>query len=59
MMRGNPLAVVVANRHHEELAQLEVMESIYFANAPHALGILEAIEHYKFFQLIDPKQDAA
>jgi sucrose-phosphate synthase len=48
MMRGNTLAVVVANRHHEELSQLEDQERIYFANENHALGILEAIEHYDF-----------
>jgi sucrose-phosphate synthase len=49
MMRGNTLAVVVANRHGEELSQLEDLERIYFAGQPHALGILEAIEHYDFF----------
>lgn len=49
MMRGNTLAVVVANRHHEELSQLVEMDNIYFARAAHALGILEAIEHYDFF----------
>jgi len=49
MMRGNTLAVVVGNRHHEELSQLVDQESIYFADQPHALGILEAIEHYDFF----------
>ncbi len=49
MMRGNTLAVVVGNRHHEELSQLVDQENIYFANQPHALGILEAIDHYDFF----------
>jgi sucrose-phosphate synthase len=49
MMRGNTLAVVVANRHHEELSQLEDLEQIYFATQDHALGILEAIDHYDFF----------
>ena len=49
MMRGNTLAVVVANRHHEELSQLVDQERIYFAGQSHALGILEAIEHYDFF----------
>ena len=49
MMRGNTLAVVVANRHHEELSQLTDTESIYFAQKPFAAGILEAIEHYSFF----------
>jgi sucrose-phosphate synthase len=49
MMRGNTLAVVVANRHHEELSQLTDQESIYFASQPHAQGLLEAIDHYDFF----------
>ena len=49
MMRGNMLAVVVANRHDEELSQLIDQESIYFASRPHAMGILEAIDHYDFF----------
>jgi sucrose-phosphate synthase len=49
MMRGNTLAVVVANRHHEELSQLVDQERIYFSGQSHALGILEAIEHYDFF----------
>jgi sucrose-phosphate synthase len=49
MMRGNTLAVVVGNRHHEELSQLEDQEQVYFASQDHALGILEAIEHYNFF----------
>ena len=50
MMRGNTLAVVVANRHHEELSQLAELERIYFAERPHAFGILEAIDHYDFFR---------
>ncbi|MEZ5543415.1 MAG: HAD-IIB family hydrolase [Pseudomonadota bacterium] len=49
MMRGNTLAVVVGNRHHEELSQLTDQDSIYFAQQPHAMGILEAIDHYDFF----------
>jgi len=49
MMRGNTLAVVVGNRHDEELSQLVDQERIYFAGQDHALGILEAIEHYDFF----------
>ena len=49
MMRGNTLAVVVGNRHHEELSRLLDLERIYFARQPHAFGILEAIEHYDFF----------
>ena len=53
MMRGNTLAVVVANRHHEELSQLIDQERIYFASQPHASGILEAIDHYDFFNACD------
>jgi len=49
MMRGNTLAVVVANRHHEELSGLEEQDRIYFAAQDHALGILEAIDYYDFF----------
>ncbi|MDH3221456.1 MAG: HAD-IIB family hydrolase, partial [Gammaproteobacteria bacterium] len=49
MMRGNTLAVVVGNRHHEELSGLVEQQRIYFADKPHAEGILEAIDHYRFF----------
>jgi len=49
MMRGNTLAVVVGNRHNEELSQLVDQERIYFANKPYAQGILEAIDFYDFF----------
>jgi sucrose-phosphate synthase len=48
MMRGNTLAVVVANRHHEELSLLPSESQIYFARQNHAAGILEAIAHYDF-----------
>lgn len=57
MMRGNTLAVVVANRHHEELSQLVDQERIYFASQPHAMGILEAIDHYDFFNSCEVPQD--
>ncbi len=53
MMRGNTMAVVVANRHHEELSALVDAERIYFAKQPYAAGILEAIEHYGFFRNCD------
>lgn len=52
MMRGNTLAVVVANRHHEELSDLENSQRIFFATQPHAKGIVEAIEHYSFLDSI-------
>jgi sucrose-phosphate synthase len=48
MMRGNTQAVVVSNRHHEELSKLTDVERIYYAQQPYAAGILEAIKHYKF-----------
>ena len=50
MMRGNTLAVVVGNRHEEELSNLVEVEDIYFAEQPYAHGILEAIDHYDFFR---------
>lgn len=57
MMRGNMLAAVVANRHHEELSQLTDIERIYFSNKPYAAGMLEAIEYYDFFnECRDPEE---
>ena len=49
MMRGNTLAVVVSNRHDEELSDLTDVERVYFAKQAGASGILEAIDHYDFF----------
>ena len=49
MMRGNTLAVVVSNRHDEELSDLTDVERVYFARQAGASGILEAIDHYDFF----------
>lgn len=49
MMRGNTLAVVVANRHHEELSGLRNIQQIYFAKRAGAGGIVEAAEYYDFF----------
>jgi len=49
MMRGNTQAVIVANRHHEELSELVETERIYFANEAYAAGIIEAMHHYDFF----------
>ncbi len=57
MMRGNTLAAVVANRHHEELSQLIDIERIYFASKPFAAGILEALQYYDFFNSCkDPRE---
>ena len=57
MMRGNMLAVVVGNRHHEELSQLTETERIYFSDRSHAGGILEALDHYDFFDSCMLPQD--
>jgi len=57
MMRGNTLAAVVANRHHEELSQLIDQERIYFAEQGHAQGILEAIDYYDFFHACTVPED--
>ncbi len=51
LMRGNTLAVIVANRHNEELSELSDIEHIYFAENSYAAGIIEAIEHYSFLDL--------
>ena len=51
MIRGNAMAVVVANRHHEELSELVNLERVYFSGRAHAGGLLDAIDHYDFFNL--------
>jgi sucrose-phosphate synthase len=51
MMRGNTLAVIVANRHHEELSELVDIKRIYFAQKHYAAGIIEAMHHYNFFDI--------
>lgn len=51
MMRGNTLAVVVSNRHSEELSKLTEQKNIYFAEKGHSDGILEAVDHYNFFNI--------
>lgn len=48
MLRGNTLGVVVVNPHSEELRTLQDLERVYFSQASHAGGILDAIEHYGF-----------
>ncbi len=52
IMRGNTKAVVVANRHDEELSNLTDIDDIYFAKKPFAAGILDAIDHYNFFSSV-------
>jgi len=57
MMRGNTLAAVVANRHHEELSQLVDIERIYLSRQPNAAGILESLDFYDFFGACkDPRE---
>lgn len=50
MLRGNTLGVVVENGHSDELSILGEQESVYFAQQSHAGGIIEAIDHYRFFE---------
>lgn len=50
MIRGNTLAVLVANRHNEELSDLIDLDRVYYAKKPYAAGILDAIEYYDFFE---------
>ena len=47
MLLGRTLGVVVAN-HSKELNRLKKRPRIYFAQSPHAAGILEGIEYYNF-----------
>jgi sucrose-phosphate synthase len=54
MMRGNTRAVVVANRHEEELSDLVDIERIYFSDKAHAAGLLDAIDHYDFLDGLFP-----
>jgi len=58
MIRGNTLAVVVANRHHEELSGLVDLDRVYFARTPYAGGIVEAIDHYDFYRSCTVPEDA-
>lgn len=49
MIRGNTLAVVTANRRDEELSSLVDLDRVFFSDQPRAAGLLEAIDHYDFF----------
>lgn len=50
MMLGNVRSVVVKNREHESLEHSFDENHIYFAKQVNALGVLEAIKHYNFFE---------
>jgi sucrose-phosphate synthase len=56
LLRGNTLAVVVANRHEEELSELVDLDRVYFSQQSHAAGLLEAVEHYGFLSLPPSRQ---
>lgn len=58
MLRGRLLGVVVGN-HHPELDKLRGFERIYFAEAMHARGILEAVEYFDLLHRCDVPPDAA
>ncbi len=50
MLSGNMLSVVVSNRQHEPLQNPSDEQHIYYSQKSNALGILDAIEHYRFFE---------
>jgi sucrose-phosphate synthase len=51
MLLGRTLGVVVGN-HSRELNRLRNRPRVYFAEAPHAAGILEGIRYYNFLEKI-------
>ena len=56
MMRGMSLAVVVKNRHREELSNIEEGQNIYFAQSAYSAGIMEAVEHYDFLAQLNAEK---
>jgi len=57
MLLGRTLGVVVAN-YSQELSRLKRRPRIYFAQKPHAAGILEGIEYYNFLgKIVIPNDD--
>jgi len=59
MLSGDTLGVVVGN-HTPELEALRGMPRVHFADAEHAAGVLEGIDHYDFFGTIRiPDQETA
>lgn len=51
MLKGRALGVVVAN-YSPELEKLRKLTRIYFAESPHARGIIEGIHYYNFLDQI-------
>lgn len=58
MLLGRTLGVVVAN-YSPELNRLKNRPRVYFANQPHAAGIMEGIEYYNFLDKISIPNDRA
>jgi len=56
MLRGNTLGVVVGN-YSAELERLRDIPHLLFARGHYAEGILEAIDHYRFFDIPWPEVD--
>ena len=48
MLRGGMQGIVVGN-HHEDLNKLKRLKKIFFAKGHYAQGIIEGLQHYKFF----------
>jgi sucrose-phosphate synthase len=57
MLTAGALGVVVGN-HSPELRFLRGRSGVYFAEASHARGILEGIEHYGFADRLETAEDA-
>lgn len=57
MLKGEPLGLVVGN-FRRELAHLKNARNIYFAEKPHAGGMMEGIQHYQIIEKAEKKRDA-
>jgi len=57
MLKGRMLGVVVAN-YSPELERLRKLPRIYFAQSPHARGIIEGIKYYNFLDNITIPNDS-
>lgn len=55
MLKGDTLGVVVGN-YSPELEKLKDNPTIYFAQGHHANGILEGIQHYRFFDMHEEEE---
>jgi sucrose-phosphate synthase len=55
MLKGEPLGLVVGN-FCRELAHLKNAKNIYFAQKPHAEGMMEGIHHYQIIEKAEENQ---